>query len=246
MNPRKGRRVVLMMSQEKKKSQIIGFLLLVLMFLSLFSCSGNQKTTDKLMEIEGKKLISKKPPFTMLLASDFQLIHSSVLESPEENSLTRIYFYAKVRDKTVDEMLVIQIADKTNPQAGPIVTPPLSPYNEKRLYLKGRIKKEGIEIDHLIQSMTLNPKAPSLQPILKNGIALPSNLCLQGQLMFTYLGDHAVFIRYSKDVRRFGVKVSENNDKWNQTGISGNEKKVCDEFQSVFMGMVDSIAIQSR
>ena len=31
-------------------------------------------------------------------------------------------------------MLIVQIADKTNPQAGPMTVPPLKPYTEKRVY----------------------------------------------------------------------------------------------------------------
>jgi hypothetical protein len=233
-----------MMNNGNENLKILKNSLLVLVFLSLFSCS--QRTSDKLIEIQGKKLISQKPPFTMMLPSEFQLVDSSVLESPNENSLTRIYLYVKQRDKTVEEMLIIQIADKTNPQAGPIITPPLNPYNDKKMYLKGRIKKGGIEIDHLIQSMIWNPEAPSLQPIRKKGITLPLDLVLQGQLMFTYLEEHAVFIRYSKDVHHFGMDVSDKNNKWNKDEISGNEKKVCEAFQAVFMGIIDSTAIKSR
>lgn len=197
------------------------------------------------LEIQGKKLISKKPPYTFIMPSEFQLIHSSSFEIPKENSLTRIFFLIKEKNKQVEEMLIVQIADKTNPQAGPMTAPPLKPYTEKKMYSKGKIKKGELEVDHLIQLMAWNPDAPSLQPIVKKGIVIPSRWAMQGQFLFNYLGEHAIFIRYSKDVNAFGFKISEEGDQWNKESISGNEKKVYETFQKIFRGMIDSIQIQN-
>jgi hypothetical protein len=197
------------------------------------------------LEIQGKKLISQKPPFTLMLPSEFKLIHSSTFENPEENSLTRVYFFLKERNKQVEEMLIVQIADKTNPQAEPITTPPLKPYAEKRMYLKNKIKKGDLVIDYLIQLMAWNPDASSLQPIVKKGIIIPSLWALQGQSLFVYQGEHVVFIRYSKAANALGFKVSEEGYKWNRESISGNEKKTYETFQKTFMGLIDSIHIKN-
>ena len=142
-------------------------------------------------------------------------------------------------------MLILQIADKTNPQAGPMTATPLKPYTEKRLYSKGKVKKGELEVDYLIQLMAWNPDAPSLQPIVKKGLIIPSRWALQGQFLFLYQGEHAVFFRYSKDINSFGIKVSEKGDDWGKGSISGNEKKVYETFQKSFMEMIDSIQIKS-
>ena len=197
------------------------------------------------LEIQKKKLISQKPPFTIILPSEFQLIHSSSSENPKENSLTRVYFLIKEKNKQVEEMLIFQIADKTNPQAGPMTTPPLKPFTEKRMYSKGKIKRGEVEGDYLTQLMAWNPDAPSLQPIIKKGITMPSIWALQGQFLLNYQGEHAVFIRYSKDANSFGLKVSEEGDRWNQGSISGNEKRVYETFQKTFMEMINSIQIKN-
>ncbi len=55
----------------------------------------------------------------MSLPSEFRLIHSSSRANPTENSLTRAYFLVKAKEKEVEEMLIVEIADKTDPQAGP-------------------------------------------------------------------------------------------------------------------------------
>ena len=151
---------------------------------------------QKDLEIQGKKLVSQKPPFTLTLPSEFISIHSFAHENPKENSVTRVYFLVKTKGKQVEEMLILQIADKTNPQAGPMSVPPLKPYIEKRLYSKGEIKKGELEVDYLIQLMAWNPDAPSLQPIVKKGIVIPSHWALQGQFLFIYQGEcclHPIF-----------------------------------------------------
>ena len=166
------------------------------------------------LEVKGKKLTSQKPPFTLTLPSDFNLIHSFSQENPGESSLTRAYFFIKTKGKQVEEMLILQIADKTNPQAGPMTAAPLKPYTEKRLYSKGKVKRGELEVDTLIQLMAWNPDASSLQPIVKKGFIIPSSWALQGQFLFLYLGEHAVFFRYSKSVNSFGMKVSEKGEDW--------------------------------
>jgi hypothetical protein len=199
----------------------------------------------KELEIKGRSLISPKPPFTMNLPSEFRLIHDFSHENPSENSRTRVYLLIKEQDRQVGELFILQIADKTNPQAGPMTAPPLTPYEEKRMYLKDKKKRGELEIDYLLQLMVWNPDAPSLQPIRKKGINIPSHWALQGQFIFIYQGEHAVFIRYSKDVNAFGVKFSEKGKDWEKGSISGNEKKVYEAFKKSFMEMVDSIQIRN-
>lgn len=198
----------------------------------------------KEMEIKGEKLISEKPPFKMILPSGLKWIHSSSVENPAESSLTRIGIYMKEIKKQVEEMLIVQIADKTNPQAGPMIVPPLKPYTEKRIYSGGKIKRKEVEIDYLIQLMAWNPEAPSLQFLIKKGVTLPSHWALQGQILFVFQAEHAVLLRYSRDVNSFGLKVSDRGDDWNKETISGNEKKAYEIFQKFFMGMMDSIQIR--
>jgi len=201
--------------------------------------------SPKDLEIQGKKLVSQKPPFTLILASELRSIHSFSQEHPNENSLTRAYFFIKEKDKQVEEMLIVQIADKASPQAEPMTAPPLKPYMEKTMYSKGKIKKGEVEVDYLTQLMAWNPDAPSLQPIIQKGITIPHHLALQGQFLFTYLGEHAVYIRYSKDVNAFEAKVSKEGGKWNKDSISGNEKKVYEIFKKKFMEMIESVRIKN-
>jgi len=203
-------------------------------------------TSKKDLELEGKKLISRKPSFTLMLPSELIFAHSFSHENPTEHSLTRVFFFIKEKeeDKKVEEMLILQIADKTNPQAGPMTAPPLKPYAEERMYSKGRFKKGNIESDYLIQLMTWNPDSPSLQPILKKGLIIPSTWALQGQFLFLYQGEHAVYFRYSKRITSFGIKVSEKGGDWDKGRIKGNEKRVYETFQKMFLGMVESIQIK--
>ncbi len=199
----------------------------------------------KEMEIKGKELISQKPPFSFGLPSDFRLIHSFSQEYPEESSLTRAYFFVKERNKQVEQMLIVQVADRTNPQAEAIRTPPLKPYTEKRMYLKDKKKKGALEIEYLLQLMAWSPDAPSLQPIRKKGVTIPSHWAMQGQFLFNYLGENAVLVRYSKDVNAFGLKVSETGGTWDKGSISGNEKRVYEIFRKSFLEMVQSIQIRN-
>jgi uncharacterized protein YkuJ len=87
---------------------------------------------------------------------------------------------------------------------------------------------------------------PFLQPILKKGIAIPSHWALQGQFLFPYEGEHAVLVRYSKDVNSFGPKVSENENAWARDSITGNEKEIYERFHKTFMEMIDSIQVKSK
>jgi hypothetical protein len=202
--------------------------------------------SKKDLEVEGKKLVSRKPPFTLTLPSDVDLIHYFSHEHPEEGSLTRVYFFVKAKEKEVEEMLILQIADKTNPQAGPMEAPPLKPYTGKKSYLNGKIKKGELEVEYLIQCMGWNPDAPSLQPIMEKGLFIPPHWALQGQILFLYQGEHAVFFRYSKDISSFGIKTSVKGDDWEKGVISGNEKRIYEAFQKTFMQMIDSIQMKIR
>jgi len=201
--------------------------------------------SEKEFEIQGGKLISQKPPFIMSLPSELRLIHSSSRANPTEKSLTRAYYLVKAKEKEVEEMLIVEIADKTDPQTGPMTIPPLKPFTEKRMYLKDRIKRGELRGDYLIQLMAWNPDAPSLQPIVKKGIVIPSGWALQGQFLFVYQGEHAIFIRYAKNVNSFGLKISEEGKDWERESISGNEKKAYETFQKRFMEMIDSIQIKN-
>jgi hypothetical protein len=215
--------------------------LILLMVLLFLSCGPT--TREKDLEVDGNKLVSRKPPFTLTFPTELQLAHSSALEYPNENSRTRSYFFIKEKEKQVEEMLIIQIADKTNPQAEAMTVPPLKPETTKRMYSYGKIKKSGLEVDYLIQLMAWNPDAPSLQPIVKKGVEIPPRWALQGQFLFLYQGEHAVFFRHSKDIHSFGVKISEKGDDWGKAVISGNEKKAYETFQNNFMQMMDSLQI---
>jgi hypothetical protein len=224
------------------KRTIISFLIIILLTLA----SAITYAAPKDIEIKGKKLFSQKPPFNFTLPSELSMIHSFSHENPEENSLTRVYFFIKTKEKQVDEMMIVQIADKTNPQAGPMIVQPLKPYTEKRMYVKSKVKREGLEIDYLLQLMAWNPDALSLQPIVQKGIVIPSQWALQGQFIFVYGGDHAVFIRYSKDITSFGLKVSDDGKNWERQSISGNEKSTYENFQKAFIGMIHSIDIKNH
>jgi hypothetical protein len=198
------------------------------------------------LEIKGKQLISQKPPFTLTLPSEFRLIHSFSHENPGENSFTRGCFLVQEKNKQVEEMLILQIGDRTNPQAEPIRTPPLKPYTEKRSYLKEKKRRGNLEIERLIQLFAWNPEASSLQPIVKKGFTIPSRWAMQGQFLFNYVGEHVVLVRYSRDVNTFGLKVSETGENWDRGSISGNEQKVYEVFRKGFLEMVDSIRIKNQ
>jgi len=229
---------------DKRKEKTMKKIVFVLFYL-IIATGAVVNAAQKDLEVKGKKLTSQKPPFTLTLPSDFNLIHSFSQENPGESSLTRAYFFIKTKGKQVEEMLILQVADKTNPQAGPMTAAPLKPYTEKRLYSKGKVKRGELEMDTLIQLMAWNPDASSLQPIVKKGFVIPSSWALQGQFLFLYLGEHAVFFRYSKSVNSFGMKVSEKGEDWEKGRISENEKKVYETFQKSFKEMIDSIQIKS-
>jgi len=197
------------------------------------------------IDIQGKRLISQRPPFSFNLPSELQWIYASSAEHPSENSRTRTAFFIRENRNRIEEMLIIQIADKTNPQAGPIVVPPLKPFNEKRMYTKGKIKKGKAEVEYLTQLMAWNPEAPSLQPIIKKGLLLSSQWALQCQFLLQPQAEHAVFIRYSKDVQSFGPQVSGEGRNWDKESISGNEKKICEAFQKMATDMIDSLRLQN-
>lgn len=214
---------------------------------TLFSLTGLWigSAAAKDLEVLGKRLVSQRPPFEMNLPAGFRLIHSFVQDNPKESSQTRVFLLVKARDKEAEEMLVLQISDRTNPQAGPITAPPLKPYTEKRMYLMEKVKRQEVPADLMVQLMAWNPDAPSLEPVIKKGIAIPSRWALQGQCLFVLPPDHAVLFRYSKDARSLGVKVSEEGDAWNRDTLTGNEKKACEAFKKMFMEMVESISIKN-
>jgi hypothetical protein len=194
------------------------------------------------VEIREGQLISQKPPFSCPLPSEFRLVHS--FENPGENSNTRAYIYIKEKDKQIEEMLIVQIADRTNPESGPITAPSLKPYGEENMYLKDKIIRGEVEGDYLIQIMAWNPQASSLQPVVEKGFIIPSHLALQGQFQFIYQKEHAVSIRYSKDVHSFGLQLSEEGGKWVRDSISGNEKQAYEVFKESFLKMVNSIYLR--
>ena len=219
--------------------------IIIALFCLTLATGAIANAAQKDLEVQGKRLVSQKPLFTLTLPSESNLVHSFSHENPGENSLTRVFFLVKTKEKQVEEMLILQIADKTDPQAGPMSAPPLKPYTEKRMFLKDRIRKGELAIDYLIQLMVWNPDAPSLQPIMKKGLVIPSHWALQGQFLFLYQAEHAVFFRYSKDVNSFGMKVSEKGEDWEKGLISGNEKRAYETFQKTFMEMMDSIQIKT-
>jgi hypothetical protein len=225
------------------KGDILKKFFILLVSLVLTTCSHN--TAEKEIEIQGRYLTSRKPPFALTLPSEFELIHHISLDYPKENSRTRTCLYIKKKEDRAEEILIVQIADRTNPESEPITTPPLKPQTEKRMYLNGQEKKEKIEVNYLIQSMVWNPDASSLQPIREKGITIPSHWALQGQILFVYQGEHAVSLRYSKDANAFGFKVSEAGSDWGKGSISGNEKKVYEIFQKTFLEIIGSIRIKS-
>jgi len=199
---------------------------------------------EKEVEVKGKQLISESPDFTLTTPTEFRLVHSSSTEHPQSSSLTRAYLVVKEKDKQMVELLTVEIAERTNPQAEPIHVPSLKPLSEERMYSRGSVKKEERAIDYLVQGMAWNPAAPSLQPIVKAGIRIPGHWVLHGQFLFVYDLDRAVLVRYSKDVNAFGVKLSDRAESWNKASIAGNEKKVLETFQKNFVEMVNSITFK--
>jgi hypothetical protein len=216
------------------------FVLLVI----LGALCSSAAAAEKDLEIQGMKLISRMPPFTLNLPAELRLIHSSTVEYPKESSRTRTYFLIREKLKQVEQMMIVQIADRTNPMAEPMSVPPLKPDTDKRMYVRHHVKKERVEVDYLAQLIVWNPAAPSLEPIVKKGVGIPSQLALQGQILFSYGGEHAALVRYSREVTSFGMKVSGKVDDWNRDSISGNEKKVYTTFEKDFMGAINSLTFE--
>jgi hypothetical protein len=223
------------MEEQPMKKITVAFLFLILATGAI----ANAAQSD--VEIKGRRLVSQSPPFTLTLPSELDLVYSSSHENPGENSTTHVYLLAKTKGKQVEEMLILQIADRTGPPVAPMTVPPLRPYTEKRIFLKDRVRKGGVTIDYLIQLMAWNPDAPSLQPIVKKGIIVPPHWALQGQFQFVYQGEHAVSIRYSRNVNSFEMKVSDAGDRWESGSISGSEKRVYEVFQKTFLEAIETL-----
>jgi hypothetical protein len=230
-------------SRSQKEEEMKKILALIIIF-ALAICSS-AVAAEKELEIQGKKLMSRTPPFTLNLPAELRWVHSSTVEYPKESSRTRAYFFIREKSKQLEQMVIVQIADRTNPMAEPMTVPPLKPDSDKRMYIKRNLKKEKVEVDYMIQLIVWNPEAPSLEPIVKKGIGIPSQWALQGQILFPYGGEHAAFIRYSRDVTSFGMRISGKGDDWNRESISGNEKKAYEVFQKDFMGAIDSLIFKT-
>jgi hypothetical protein len=219
-------------------------ILMILLGALLIFCSQTLGA-DKLLDIKGNELISHNPPLQLVLPSELRLVHTLSTDHPRESSRTRAYFLIKEQKKQVEDLLILQIAEKTNPQAEPMTTPPLKPSSEERMYFKGHFKKELRQIDYLSQLMMWNPEAATLKPLIEKGLVVPSHLALQGQILFLYDTEHAVLLWYSRDVQTFGMKVSERDDHWKKGSISGNEKKAVDAFQNSLLTMIESIQFEA-
>jgi hypothetical protein len=229
--------------RSKKGKELKRIFATIVVFLAL--CSSSAGAAEKELEIQGRTLLSRTPPFTLILPAELRLVHSSTVEYPKESSRTRTYFLIREKGKQVEQMMIVQVADRTNPMAEPMSVPPLNPDTDRRTYVRHHLKREMVEVDYLIQLIAWNPAAPSLEPVVKKGIAIPSLLALQGQILFPYGGEHAALIRYSREVTSFGMKVSGKGDDWNRGTISGNEKKVYAAFQKDFMGTIDSLTFKT-
>jgi hypothetical protein len=215
--------------------------IIIALFLLTLAVGAIAGAAQRDLEIEGRRLVSKSPPFTLTLPSEINLVYSFSHENPGENSITRVYFLAKNKGKQVEEMFILQIADRAGSAVGPMTVSPLRPYTEKRMFLKDRVRKGVVAIDYLIQLMAWNPDAPSLRPMVKKGIVIPPHWALQGQFQFVYQGEHAVSIRYSRDVNSFKMNVSGAGDRWEKGSISGNEKRVYEMFRKTFLKMIDTL-----
>jgi hypothetical protein len=80
---------------------------------------------------------------------------------------------------------------------------------------------------------------------MEKGFVIPAHWALQGQLLFLYHGENAIFCRYSRTINSSGAKVSDQGNAWEKGLISGNEKRVYETFQKAFMEMIDSIQIKN-
>ncbi len=217
----------------------IGVLLASLVFLS---CCG-RGSPEKALEFKGKEVISASPPFSISLPVEARLIESSSLEFPEHSSMTRTYLADHEAGGRVEHLFIVQIADKTDPQAEPMAVPPLRPDVPGGALESGTIKKNNTELQYLIQLITWNPDSPSLQAFRKKGPDIPAHPALQGQILFGYEGRHAVLLKYSRDVHSFGTGVSSDPAHWERQSMSGDEKEVYDAFAGDFHAMLDSLAV---
>ncbi len=215
--------------------------ILALLFIGTASVLGAGQD----VEIQGKRLVSNKPPFSFNLSSELKGVYASTTEHPSESSLTRAAFFVREKNKQVEEMLIVQIAERTQAQAGPMAVPPLKPYDEKKVYSSGTVKKGSIEVEYLTQPMVWNPNSPSLEPLVKKGLKIPSRWALQCQFLFQPQLENAVLVRFSRDADSFGLKVSNEGKSWDKTVIAGNEKKVLEIFQKIASEMMDSLRFQS-
>ena len=220
-------------SQPVKRKTIPYFVLTLFVGVFLAGCSASN------VEVKKDQLISSKPSFNLLLPVEFKLMNS--IEIPGENSATRAYIYIKEKDKQVEEMLILQIATRTNRGAGPMTAPPLRSYTEDRVYEMDKTKKGELELAYLVQSMVWNTKASFFEPIIQRGLVIPAHLALQGQIQFLYQTKYAVSVRYSRDINSFSLKVSGDTEKWNKDSISGNEEQALKIFKGTFMKMIDSV-----
>jgi hypothetical protein len=211
------------------------------LFIVILATGAIAGEAQRDLEIKGKRLVSQSPPFTLTLPTELNLVYTFSHENPAENSITRVYFLAKTKGKQAEEMLILQVADRTGAPVGPLTVPPLKPYTEKRVFLKDRVRKGRVTIDYLVQLMAWNPDAPSLQPLVKKGIVIPPHWALQGQFQFVYQGEHAVSVRYSRDVDSFEMKVSGAGEKWERGSVSGDEKRVYEVFRKTFLKMIDTL-----
>ena len=92
------------------------FILLGVIFIFYSQTFG----AEKLLDLKGNRLISYKPPLQLVLPSDLRLVHSLSTDHPRESSRTRAYLLIKEQKKQVEDLLILQIAEKTNPQAEPM------------------------------------------------------------------------------------------------------------------------------
>jgi hypothetical protein len=219
--------------------------ILIILIAAIFVFYSQTFGAEKLLDIKGNRLISYEPALQLVLPSELRLVHSLSTDHPRESSRTRAYLLIKEQKKTVEDLFILQIAEKTNPQAEPMTTPPLKPSSEERMYSKGQVKKEERQIGYLSQLMAWNPEAATLKPLIEKGFVVPSHLALQGQILFLYDTDHAVLLWYARDVETFGMKVSDRDDHWKKGSVSGNEKKAVDAFQKSLLTMIESIQFKA-
>jgi hypothetical protein len=215
---------------------------IVLVLAGLLFFAGSICTSaEREVDLRDKRLFSKTPPFSLLLPTPFRLVQSLTSEHPEQSSRTRAYFLITEKARKVEGLILLQIAQRTDPRADPMTAPPLRPSSEERTYSKGNVKQDGREIAFLVQLMKWNPSAPALKPIVQQGFLIPSHLALQGQFQLVYDQDHAVLVWYSRDVQSFGWKVSDRVNAWEKGILSGSEKRAVQAFEKSFLAIIKSM-----